>query len=88
MNCVDWRLYQNGNSYDVDRSRLYVNGEGSVPAWPVTTYSFNAQSSAGQLDFSMSQSDLDSKKCIKFSAATQISWECFFEMAFIVKGIT
>lgn len=47
VNCVDWRIYQTANSFDVDHSRLYVKNEGNVPSFPSSSYSYNIQSSAG-----------------------------------------
>jgi hypothetical protein len=33
-NCVDWRLYQNNNAFNVDPTRKYLSGNGAVPSWP------------------------------------------------------
>ena len=61
FNCLDWRVYQTNNAFNIDSSRKYSGAEGSVPSWPKASYSFNQQASAGQLDFSLSQDDLDSR---------------------------
>jgi hypothetical protein len=87
-NCIDWRVYQTANSYDIDNSRLNVAAEGAKPQWPAATYQFNSASSAGQLDFILSQDDLDAHNCVRLAGDGQVSWECFFEMAFVIKSIT
>jgi hypothetical protein len=51
-------------------------------------YSFNTVSSAGQLSFNISQSDLDAHNCISLLGTGQASWECYFELAFVVKNVT
>lgn len=37
-NCVDWRIYQTVNEYEIDMTRKYVTGEGNVPSWPIASY--------------------------------------------------
>jgi hypothetical protein len=49
INCIDWRLYQTANAFDVNPSRLSVAQEGALPAWPKASYQYNQQSSAGQI---------------------------------------
>ena len=31
LNCVDWRIYQTVNEYEIDMTRKYVTVEGDVP---------------------------------------------------------
>jgi hypothetical protein len=37
-NCVDWRIYQNTNAYNVDFSREWASTDGQVPSWPKAQY--------------------------------------------------
>lgn len=61
VNCLDWRIYQTKNAFNIDSTRLNVNSEGGVASWPAATYQFNTVSSSGEIDFSFSQSDLDAR---------------------------
>ena len=41
VNCIDWRIYQIANAYDIDHSRVGSTSEGDVPTWPNAEYAFN-----------------------------------------------
>ena len=91
INCLGWRVYQTLNSYDIDVKRVNSNTinsniKGDIPLWPESTYNFVG--SEAQISYKISAEDLSSKKCIKLKTANSINFQCFFELAFIIKEIT
>ena len=69
-------------------TRKYVTVEGDVPSWPVSNYTFNTVADAAEITFRITQEDLDTRQCIKFVENGKVAWDCFFEMAFVLKGVT
>jgi hypothetical protein len=61
LNCVDWRIYQTVNEYEIDMTRKYVTVEGDVPSWPVSSYTFNTVADAAEITFRITQADLDTR---------------------------
>jgi hypothetical protein len=88
VNCVDWRIYQTANAFGIDSTRKYQVGEGSKPSWPVASYGFLDTVGAAEINFTVLQNDLDSRQCNRFTFDTNTQWECFFELAFVVQGVT
>lgn len=63
-NCVDLRVYQTSNAYDVDFSRKYVQSEGGVAEWP--RWSRSLKEGQESIVFYVAHEELESRGCARF----------------------
>lgn len=54
--CLDFRVYQTRNSYEIDATRLFAYFEGQKPREPNAEYRWNVERGCAEIAFSFTQS--------------------------------